>query len=181
MMCIVEFGFLQSEFVGVEQSAPHVVQLAFLSGMAARGEFRLFITYTAGTTSGYWHYIIILLLLYSFIAAENDVFISSTTINIPVVVPQENLLISDVEMVFRLDGIAQEANETFTLGFVLDPGTLGQNPTLRDTLSGTVVDANGNIARCFYWASSNSCIFSLQLLLSNYQSLNISIERAQMQ
>ena len=83
--------------------------------------------------------------IYIVIAAENgDVSITSTGVNIPEVVPQEDLQTSRVEMLFRLDGIAQEANETFTLGFNFDLGVLGSSPTLRDTLSGTVVDATGN-------------------------------------
>ena len=60
-------------------------------------------------------------------------------------------------MLFRLDGIAQEANETFTLGFTFEPGALGNNPTLRDTLSGTVIDANGK-----------DCIVELQIIIFVY-------------
>ncbi len=55
---------------------------------------------------------------------------------------QEELQTAPVEMIFRLDGIAQETNETFTLGFTAEPGALGPNPTLRSTMQGTVVDAN---------------------------------------
>ena len=50
-------------------------------------------------------------------------------------------------MIFRVDRVAQEANETFSLGFCSEPGTLGVNPTLRDTMHGTVVDTDGNICK----------------------------------
>ena len=61
---------------------------------------------------------------------------------LPETVPQDHLQITSVYVVFRLDNIAQEENETFTLSF--SGGNFESNPTLRNTLSGTIVDANGN-------------------------------------
>ena len=55
--------------------------------------------------------------------------------------PQDDLQIASTSILFRLDSIAQEENETFTLTFNFRAGELGNNPTLRDTLSGIVVDA----------------------------------------
>ena len=48
-------------------------------------------------------------------------------------------------MLFRLDGIALEPNETFTLEFTFSPANrFGSDPILRDTFTGTILDANGN-------------------------------------
>ena len=79
-------------------------------------------------------------------AADADVTVTSTRIILPTVTSasENSLQISAVDMLFRFDGIALEPNETFTLGFTFAPGRFGTDPTLRDTFTGTVIDANGN-------------------------------------
>ena len=45
-------------------------------------------------------------------------------------------------MLFIPDGIAQERNETFRLRFTFEAGAFGNSPTLRETLEGTIIDAD---------------------------------------
>ena len=47
--CTLEFGFIESEFVGVEQLEPYIVELAYFSG--AGGGFPIVIEFVAGTAS----------------------------------------------------------------------------------------------------------------------------------
>ncbi len=107
-------------------------------------------------------------------AAEDvDVQITSPGITIPAVVPQVDLQTSSVEMIFRLDGISQEANETFSLGFQFQEGIFGPNPTLQDALQGTVVDANSknnkNDITMVHW-----CIYILLCLLYTAVTFQLS-------
>ena len=69
----------------------------------------------------------------------NDVTITSTRITLPLLSPQDELQMFSVEVILQLDSIALEANETFSLSFV---GDFENNPILRDTLTGTVIDAD---------------------------------------
>ena len=73
-----------------------------------------------------------------------DVGLDFPRISIPQVVPQDDLQIASTSILFRLDSIAQEENETFTLTFIFQQGELGPNPTLRGTFSGVVVDNTRN-------------------------------------
>ena len=57
---------------------------------------------------------------------------------------ENSLQTSTVNILFRLDGIALEPNETFTLEFTFSPASFGNDATLRDTFTGTVIDASGN-------------------------------------
>ena len=79
--------------------------------------------------------------MYAFVALTTDVGLDFPRINVPEVVPQDDLQIASTTILFRLDPVSQEENETFTLTLLIRPGELGNNPTLRDTLSGVVVDA----------------------------------------
>ena len=81
------------------------------------------------------------------IAADTDVEIPSTRIIIPPTFPQPNLALNPVDMLFRLDSISQEMDETFTLtlnttGLTGVGAPLGVNPIIRQTMTGTVVDVN---------------------------------------
>ena len=79
-------------------------------------------------------------------AADSDVTIASTHITLPTVnsASENSLQTSTVDVLFRFDEIALEPNETFTLEFTFAPGQFGTNATLRDTFTGTVIDANSN-------------------------------------
>ena len=83
-----------------------------------------------------------------------DVDIILTRINLPLTNNQEDLQISSVDMLFRLDGIALEANETFTLNFTFPNGAFGIDPILRRTFSGTIIDADSKIQ-----SLANVCIY----------------------
>ena len=79
--------------------------------------------------------------------ASSDVAITSSQIILPSIssASENSLQTSAVKMFFMFDGIALEPNETFTLGFTFSPAErFGTNPTLRDSFTGTVIDANGN-------------------------------------
>ena len=73
-----------------------------------------------------------------------DVGLDLPHISVPQVVPQDKLQIVSTSVLFIPDLIAQEENETFTLTFTFQSGELGNNPTLRDTFSGVVMDITRN-------------------------------------
>ena len=70
-----------------------------------------------------------------------DVGLTFPRISVPQVVPQDDLQISSTTILFRLDSVAQERNETFNLTFTFSPLDLGTNPTVRNVLPGVVIDA----------------------------------------
>ena len=79
-------------------------------------------------------------------AGGSDVSITSTRIILPQVNAQgstTSLQTSAVNMLFRLDGIALEPNETFSLGFTFLPSRFPAGTRFRDTFTGTIIDANG--------------------------------------
>ena len=74
---------------------------------------------------------------------SSDVEITTTRliINPPISLPVQTF---PVAMIFRQDGIALEINETFTLTLTGIPLTrFGDIPTIRDTMTGTVIDSTG--------------------------------------
>ena len=80
------------------------------------------------------------------LSAPSDVVIRSNRIILPRVsaASESNLQISTVSVLFRLDGIALEPDETFTLEFTFVPGRFGNDPILTNSSTGTVIDATGN-------------------------------------
>ena len=90
------------------------------------------------TTTGYSVITTVVLII---IALTTDVSLDFPRINVPQVVPQDDLQVASITILFRLDSIAQEMKETFTLTFFFRAGEFGPNPTLRNTFSGVVVDA----------------------------------------
>ena len=86
-----------------------------------------------------------LIILICFITEESDVSIFFPRIPLsPVVTPQNGLPTLSVGILFNQDRVAQEGNETFTLTFSITENALGDNPILRDTLNGTILDEDGN-------------------------------------
>ena len=80
----------------------------------------------------------------TFVALTTDVGLDFPRISIPQVIPRDDLQIASTSILFRLDSIAQEGNETLNLTFFFQSGELGRNPTLLDSFSGVVVDATRN-------------------------------------
>ena len=84
-----------------------------------------------------------------FFAASMDVEIINTRLIISPPSATNPLQKYPVEMVFRQDRIALENNETFTLTLTGIPLTrFGANPTIRDTMTGTVIDSTGKDSSC---------------------------------
>lgn len=79
-----------------------------------------------------------------FATAENDISLDSDHITLPQVVSEDDLQVT-VEITLFLDEIAQEANETFTLCLDFQAGTFGDDPIIRDTMTGTIIDATGKV------------------------------------
>ena len=77
------------------------------------------------------------------LAGSSDVEVKTTRliINPPTSLPVQTF---SAAIIFRQDGIALENNETFTLTLTSIPLTrFGANPTIQDTMTGTVVDSTG--------------------------------------
>lgn len=90
------------------------------------------------------------------IIAERDVeFIFSRAI-FPELVEQDELQTLSIPILFRLDLIAQEEDETFTLTLTVPSGDLGANPTLRNSYSGVIMDATCNSKNFLNYTFKNS-------------------------
>ena len=78
------------------------------------------------------------------LAASSDVEITTTRLIINRPSAQQPNQRFPVSMIFRQDGIALENNEMFTLTFSNLPlNQFGVNPTIRGTMTGTVIDSTG--------------------------------------
>ncbi len=75
--------------------------------------------------------------------AANDIYIPSFHKMIPQVNNSSQAGSIPVRFQLTPDEIAQEGNKTFSLSFTAEPGAFGVNATLRNRLSGTIVDATG--------------------------------------
>lgn len=121
--CPSVFGFAQASFVCIEREESYMVEFGFLSGPVTTRFFSIPLNLVLGTTSSL------------------DVDLLTTRVRFFSELPLQRVFFQA-----RVDGVAQEGNETFSLSAVMaDPFEFGDETVIVDIMNGTILDNDSEI------------------------------------